>query len=151
MKINCIFIFNLRFLLNLPCQKHFLTIKKNIMRKKLLGISKVLAVFLAFSIFLTSCASSTRIVSEPPGAKVYLDGEYVGQTPYTMRDTKIVGSCTDVTLKKEGYKEFYTSICRNEKADVGAIIGGLLFLVPFLWTMKYKPVHRYELIPDNDK
>ena len=119
------------------------------MRKHFLFISKFLAVFVAFSILLTSCASSTMIISEPPGAKVYLDGESVGKTPIRMSDTKIVGSCTEVVLKKEGYEDFYTSICRDEQADVGAIIGGVLFLFPFLWTMKYKPVHRYELMPEN--
>jgi hypothetical protein len=39
--------------------------------------------------------------------------------------------------------------CRNEEADVGAIIGGIFFLFPFLWTMKYKPGRLYELEPDS--
>ena len=121
------------------------------MRKKLIGISRIFAVFTALSIFLASCASSTMITSYPPDAKVYLNGESVGRTPYRMKDTKIVGSCTDVVLKKEGYKDFYTSICRDEQVDVGAVIGGIFFLVPFLWTMKYKPVHNYELIPEENK
>ena len=46
---------------------------------------------------------------------------------------------------KEGYETYNTSFSRDEQADVGAIIGGCFVLVPFLWTMKYKPVHSYEL------
>jgi len=58
-----------------------------------------------------------------------------------------VGSTNTVRLEKEGYETLNTSFSRNEEADVGAIIGGILVLIPFLWTMKYKPVHNYEMIP----
>ena len=76
-----------------------------------------------------------------------MNGEYMGVTPYTYSDTKIVGSSNDVRLEKEGYETLYTVLSRNERADVGAIVGGLFFLFPFLWTMKYNPVHTYELRP----
>jgi hypothetical protein len=89
------------------------------------------------------------IQSSPNEAKLYLNGEPVGTTPYTHRDTKIVGSTTTVRLTKEGYKDFTTSFSRNEEVDVGAIIGGLFLLFPFLWTMKYKPTHNYELVPQD--
>ncbi len=111
------------------------------MRKKTLSIS------LAAVVLLASCSSSTVIQSNPSGAKVYIDGEAVGTTPYTHRDTKIVGTSTNVVLEKEGYAPFNTSFSRNESVDVGAVIGGLFVWVPFLWTMKYKPTHTYELVP----
>lgn len=109
------------------------------------NISKTIARLLVGSILFSSCASSTVIQSYPSGAKVYLNNEPVGVTPYKHRDTKIVGSTTDVRLEKEGYQPLFTSFARNEDADVGAIIGGVFLLVPFLWTMKYKPSHSYEL------
>lgn len=108
---------------------------------------KAVAAFLAGAILFTSCASSTMIYSSPEGAKVYLNGEPVGKTPYLHTDTKIVGSTTTVRLEKEGYRPFHTSFSRDEAVDVGAIIGGLFVWVPFLWTMKYKPSHTYEMIP----
>lgn len=103
------------------------------------------AIFLATIILLASCSSTTTINSTPSKAKVYLNGEYVGTTPYTHRDTKIVGSSTLVKLKKEGYQDFENSFSRDEETDVGAIIGGIFFLFPFLWTMKYKPSRTYEM------
>jgi hypothetical protein len=99
---------------------------------------------LAFSV---GCASSTVIRSDPSGATVYIDGSKVGKTPYTHSDTKVVGSHTRVELKMEGYEEFETGISRNEEFQVGACIGGVLFLVPFLWVMGYKSEHNYELTP----
>jgi hypothetical protein len=94
-----------------------------------------------------SCASTTMIQSQPTGAKVYLNGESVGVTPYAMTDTKIVGTTTTVRLEYPGYEPLNTAISRNEEFDVGACIGGVFLLVPFLWIMHYKPVHTFELHP----
>ncbi|MBA3899624.1 MAG: PEGA domain-containing protein [Bacteroidetes bacterium] len=111
--------------------------------------AKTISLLLVGSILLTSCASTTMIQSNPSGAKVYLNGEPVGTTPYTHRDTKIIGSTTMVRLEKEGYGPLNTSFSRDEEVDVGAVIGGIFVLVPFLWTMKYKPTRTYELTPSS--
>ncbi|HJV79063.1 MAG TPA: PEGA domain-containing protein [Paludibacter sp.] len=103
--------------------------------------------FLACTMFFASCSSSTMIVSNPPDAKLYLDGEFVGKTPYKHRDSKIVGSSTLVKIEKEGYAPLVTEFSKNEEADIGAIIGGIFVWVPFLWTLKYKQTHNYELNP----
>lgn len=118
--------------------------------KKSKLLSKAISLMLAGAILFASCSSSTLIQSSPSGAKVYLNGEYAGVTPYTHTDTKIVGSSTQVRLEKEGYETLNTAFSRNEDADVGAIIGGIFFLFPFLWTMKYKPVRTYELVPSGN-
>jgi hypothetical protein len=116
--------------------------KKNNKMKK---ITRYTSLFLALSILLASCSSTTLIQSTPTQAKVYLNSELVGETPYRHTDSKIVGSSMVVKLEKEGYKPFVTTITKDEQVDVGAIIGGLFVLVPFLWTMKYQPTHSYEL------
>ncbi|WP_077133995.1 PEGA domain-containing protein [Spirosoma montaniterrae] len=108
---------------------------------------RILPLALAALILLESCASSTVIQSNPSGAKLYLNSSLVGTTPYTHSDTKIVGSTTFVRLEKEGYEPLNTSFSRDERADAGAIIGGIFFLFPFLWTMKYNPGRTYELVP----
>ncbi len=108
---------------------------------------KAMALFLAIAIMATSCASTTLIHSIPSGAKVYIDGEPAGTTPYAHTDTKIVGSATQIKLKKEGYEDHNVVITRDEEVDVGALIAGFFFYVPFLWVMKYKPAHTYELTP----
>src|SRR5262245_21862991 len=97
---------------------------------------------------LPACTSSTKIISEPSGAKLYLDGEYVGTTPYTMSDQKIVGSKTNIKLELPGYATRMEVISRSEEFDVGACIGGIFLLVPFLWIEGYKPEHIYELTPE---
>lgn len=112
------------------------------MKKRFLTATSL---FLVASILLSSCASTTLIQSTPSEARLYLNDELAGTTPYRMRDKKIAGSCTKVRLEKEGFDSFSTEICRNEKVDAGAIVGGLFFLVPYFWIMKYKPTHTYEM------
>jgi hypothetical protein len=115
-----------------------MTILKNTLMKSTAALALV-----AF----TGCASTTVIRSNPSGARVFLNGEPVGQTPYTMTDTKIVGSTTSVRLEAPGYETTTGAISRSEEFDVGACIGGVLVLVPFLWIMGYKPDHTFEMRP----
>jgi len=100
---------------------------------------------LASLAFLGACSSTTTIMSRPSGARLYLNGEAVGVTPYAMTDTKIIGSTTTVRLELPGYETTNAAITRNEQFDAGACIGGVFLLFPFLWIQGYNPTHIYEL------
>jgi hypothetical protein len=56
-----------------------------------------------------------------------------------------VGSTTSIKLSLDGYSDFNGMLTRSEQLDVGALIGGIFVLVPFLWIMDYNPMHIYEL------
>ena len=114
-------------------------------------MTKMISLVLAGSVLLTSCANTTMIQSNPSGAKVYLNDEPVGTTPYPHQDTKIIGTTTTVKLEKSGYEPLHSSFTKDEEVHVGAFIGGLFVLFPFLWAMKYKPTHTYDLIPISGK
>jgi hypothetical protein len=107
-------------------------------------LQRLSAVVCAASL-VAACTSSTVIRSNPSGAKVFLDGMYVGTTPYTMSDTKIVGSTTSVRLEYPGMAPVVTTIKRSEEFDVAACIGGVFLLVPFLWIMGYRPDHMFDI------
>jgi hypothetical protein len=100
---------------------------------------------LVLVLFVVGCSSTTVIDTVPNGAKLYMNGMYKGITPYTYSDTKILGSTTQLKFEKEGFEPLVAVLKRDEKADVGAIIGGIFFLFPFLWTMEYDPMHTFEL------
>lgn len=117
--------------------------------KKPSSVFRSVSIFMAASILLSSCVSSTMISSNPSGARIYVDGQPMGTTPFLYSDTKIVGSTTTVKLEKEGFEPFNTIFSRTEQADVGAIVAGVFVWVPFLWVMKYNPMHSYELKPNN--
>lgn len=108
---------------------------------------RISAILIIAIIFLSGCASSTMINSIPSGAKVFINGQVVGTTPYLYQDTKVLGSVVNVDLVKEGYEPLYTSFRRTEEFNIGTFIGGC-FIWPFwLWTMDYNPTHTYELVP----
>ncbi len=116
---------------------------KTKLSKMLQGGSLIVVLFV-----LASCASVTVINSMPEGARVYVQDQPVGYTPYTYSDTKIVGTVTPIRLEFEGYKPLTTVLVRNEEIDVAPIIGGFCFAWPlWLWSMKYQPMHLYELMP----
>ena len=116
---------------------------------KTLATSFRLTILLAVSlVILSGCTSMTQIQTVPSGAKIYVNDELYGETPYTMSDTKIIGATTSIRFEKSGYKPFYTFIQRTEEFDPGPVVCGFLFTpVWWLWAMKYKPVHLYELVP----
>lgn len=95
------------------------------------------------------CVSSTTIRTSPEGAKLYVDGEYLGKTPYPYSDKKFVVSVTTLELKKEGHKTEHFTITRDCKINVPALVSGIFVLVPFLWVMDYKPSYTYEMEPDH--
>lgn len=102
-------------------------------------------------LLLSACSSTTTIRSSDPEARIYVNGEYVGTGHAHYTDRKVAFSNNRVTLKKEGCAPNSYSFRRNEDPDGGAIVGGLLVGVPFLWVTEYKDQHAYEfecLSPD---
>ncbi len=104
---------------------------------------KLIALAMVF-FFLFGCASSTLIKSNPTGAKLYLDGQLKGETPYTYSDRAAAGTLRTVTLKKEEYKDFNGTI-KREQLSVGALIGGIFLLIPLIWILEYPPQYNFEM------
>ncbi len=97
--------------------------------------------------FMSSCASTTLITTDPPGAEVYVNDEYLGRSPVVYEDERIVFSDNVVRIKKEGYEELTDYFSRDEVPNVGAIVGGFFVWPIWLWALEYKPEHHYKLEP----
>jgi hypothetical protein len=87
----------------------------------------VKAELLALLVFVSSglaCAAyqNVGVESDPPGARIYLDGKLVGQTPAQLQ----IGRETDHTvfLKRDGYKPELVVLEKHEAND------GIDFLTP---------------------
>ncbi len=93
---------------------------------------------------VSACSSTTLISSSDPDARIYVNGEYVGVGQATYTDKKVAFSNNNVTIKKAGCDPVSYSFRRNEKPDGGAIVGGILVTIPFLWVTEYKKEHNYE-------
>ena len=98
-------------------------------------------------VLLGACSSSTVIRTNPSGARVFIDGALVGTTPYTLSDSKIVGSSTQIRLEYPGLPPTTVAVSRNEDLKVGTLIVGILLIIPLLWVMGYDSEHTFELTP----
>lgn len=114
--------------------------------KHFFSFKTIFAMIIAI-VILSGCASSTMINSIPSGAKVFINGEPVGRTPYLHVDTRVSGMLLNVDIIKEGYEPIYTTIRRCEEFNVGNFIGGFFIWPIWLWTMDYQPTHTFELVP----
>jgi hypothetical protein len=114
--------------------------------KQLLSFKTLFAMSIAI-VILSGCVSSTMIKSIPSGAKVYINGEPVGKTPYLHVDTRVSFTTLNIDIIKEGYEPIYTKIRRDGEFNVGTFVGGFFIWPIWLWTMDYQNSHTYELVP----
>jgi hypothetical protein len=73
---------------------------------------------------LSGCAlyQNVGILSEPPGAEIYLDGEIIGVTPARLRIPRVIDH--SVYLKKDGFKPKLVVLTYHPMND------GIHFLTP---------------------
>ena len=100
---------------------------------------------------LLSCASTTHIqvtdtTNQKPekDVKIYVDGQYTGTGSAHYSDTKIIGSQTQIELRKKGCESQLQTMSRTEQVNIGVLIAGLFVWPIWLWTMDYKPHRSYE-------
>ncbi len=95
---------------------------------------------------LGACSSGTSIRVSDPAARIYVNGEYVGTGKAHYSDRKLMFTKREVTLRKDGCEAQYYSFRRNERPDLGAIVGAYYLAVPILWVAQYKGEHEYEFV-----
>ena len=106
-------------------------------------MERLIALSVTFFLVL-GCSSTTLIKSNPPSARLHIDGKFQGETPHFFSDKAVAGTMRTVTLKKEGYKEF-AGVIRREKLSVPTLIGGIFLIVPFFWVLEYPPEYIFEM------
>jgi hypothetical protein len=104
------------------------------------------SILLASLAVLGGCASGTHISVSDPDARIYVNGEYVGTGKAYYSDRKLMFTKREVTLRKDGCEAQRYTFRRNERPDLGAIVGAYYLAVPVLWTAQYKGEHTYEFV-----
>lgn len=101
-------------------------------------------ILLTCSAALGACSSGTSIRVSDPDARIYVNGEYVGTGKGYYSDRKPMFTKQEVTLRKEGCEEQSYTFRRNERPDLGAIVGAYYLALPVLWLTQYKHQHAYD-------
>ncbi len=92
-----------------------------------------------------SCTSTTTLNSVPVGAALYLNGQYVGQTPYVYSDSKVWGERTNIRLTHDGYADMNGVISRDERfTPLSFLRFCSIAFAP--WTKEYDESHTWRLL-----
>lgn len=93
---------------------------------------------------LSGCASQTTITSTPPNAKLTIDGQPVGTTPYQYVESSTwLWSKHQVQANKQGYQPGYRMI--SASISPAHLILGLFCCFPFIAVGQYDPQYNIVL------
>lgn len=93
---------------------------------------------------LSGCASQTTITSTPPNAKLMIDGQPVGKTPYQyVESTTWLWSKHQVQANKRGYQPGYRMI--SASISPVHLIAGILCCLPLIAVGQYDPQYNIVL------
>ena len=66
----------------------------------------IISIMLAFTLsMVTACTTASRFHTKPNGAKLYINGDYIGETPVVYTDQRGQPERLHIQIRKEGYKE----------------------------------------------
>lgn len=112
---------------------------------------KQLLAILLLSLFTCACAANqAAFISEPAGARVYVNGELIGTTPCQLSYRSSSGEDIQVVLQKEGFEAIEQTF-KADEVDQGArktwLTAGLVWSplwIGTLFTNKFKD--SYEIV-----
>jgi len=104
-----------------------------------------IALILSLTLFLSACGTTSLIQTQPTGAKVFADEMYLGQSPVRYRESKIIFSNTYLRFEKEGFETLHVKIVKNENVAIIPLLAGCIFVLPWLWALRYDSYRTYEL------
>ena len=87
-----------------------------------------------------------KVVSQPPGARIYINGKYIGETPLETERSDFVGTPHMITLRKKGYREI-TAMAETEIKPI-PLIFGLFVIVPLFWCIGPEEEQSYLMEPE---
>ena len=94
----------------------------------------IVMILLSLSTLLSGCMTSTRFTTKPEGAKLYINGDYMGVTPIIFNDKRGLPTRLHIKVKKEGYKElnFYLDKSPDYLGTLSLLIPYTLFASPWI-------------------
>lgn len=92
---------------------------------------------------LASCGVGTRINTQPRGAKLYVNGALVGETPVVYANPRGLPRRYHVEIRREGHEplDFFL----DARMTVGWGIAGALLLIPNLWAWSLASEYTFTL------
>lgn len=108
--------------------------------------SKALCVFLALAIVSTpACTQTTRIITEPEGAEIKVDGLYLGQGPVTFISRSGFPDQAYVEIAMDGYEPVKNGVIKKSyRADLSLLLL-LPGIIPYFFSARFEDDYRFAL------
>jgi hypothetical protein len=110
---------------------------------------RILCAALAVSVLFTpACPTTTRIITEPEGAEVTIDGLYIGKSPETLFLSRSgFPDQSYITIECAGYETIKNGIIKKSyRADLSLLLL-LAGIVPYFFSARYEDDYRFALRP----
>ena len=104
------------------------------------------ALLLILSLLLTlstGCSTATRFHTKPEGAHLFVNGDYIGETPVVFDDRRSLPTRMHIQIRKEGYKEldFYL----DKSADYLGMLISVFYGIGIFWSSSLDNDYHFDL------
>jgi len=90
------------------------------------------------------CNHRVSVNSNPPGARAYVDQQFVGVTPTTFSETSGFGKEYEIRLEKDGYRTL--TVKEKQRANLGYLLLSILTCgIGVLWSFTLEDRYDYSL------
>ena len=83
---------------------------------------------------LLACSTATRIITEPPGAIVYVDGSMIGKTPVVYHSERGLPKRFHIEMYRKGFEPIDLYV--DTQMSVGWGITASFLFLPYLWAWR---------------
>jgi hypothetical protein len=116
--------------------------------KRVSWLARAVVFLMIGTLLFTGCASTSRMSSNPEGARVYVNGIYIGETPCVYRYRAGLPETYILEVRKPGYKTITNAtLDRTLRADVSLALL-LLAIVPYFFSARLEDQYIFELEPE---
>ena len=107
--------------------------------------SAIVALIVLVTFTSLACSTTTKFVSDPPGAKVYINGEFIGDTPCDFGTKTGLPDRYHIQLRKAGYSELNVYIDAEMWLVWALLVVPLTFGVSIPWAWTLEGMYKFKL------
>lgn len=108
-------------------------------------LSALVALIVLVTFTSLACSTATKFVSDPPGAKVYVNGEFIGETPCDFNSSTGLPERYHVQLFKDGYSELNVYIDAEMSLVWALVVVPVTFGVAIPWSWTLENMYKFKL------
>jgi hypothetical protein len=108
-------------------------------------LTAVVALIVLVTFTGLACSTNTKFVSDPPGAKVYVNGEFIGETPCDFNSKSGLPDRYHVQLFKDGYSQLNLYIDAEMSLVWALVVVPVTLGIGIPWSWSLEGMYKFKL------